>query len=193
MELEGTVETIIYQNEVNSYTIAEFNTEEETITIVGYLPFIVEGDTLKVYGKIVNHPDYGEQFKVETFEKLMPKTKVAIEKYLASGIIKGIGPATAKKIVDKFGENTILIIKTEPEKLASIKGINNSRAIEIAEEFNEKWEMWQLVSFLERFGISNSNSKKVYDALRSKCNRKNRRKPIHFNRYNLWSRLCKNR
>ena len=190
MELEGTIEDIIYQNEVNSYCIAQFQTEEEIITVVGYLPFINIGDTLKIYGKMITHPEYGEQFKIETFEKLMPKTKAAIEKYLASGIIKGIGPATAKKIVDKFGENTILIFKTEPEKLAEVKGIKKSKALEIAEEFNEKWEMWQLVSFLERFGISSANSKKVYDALRSKCNRANRRQPIHINRHNIWCRFC---
>lgn len=165
MEIEGTIEEIIYQNEVNSYTIATFETEEEVTTVVGYLPFINQGDSLKLLGRYVEHPEYGRQFKIETFEKLLPKTKQAIEKYLSGGIIKGIGPATAKKIVDMFGEATITIFKTEPEKLAQVKGINLAKAREIAAEFNEKWELWQLVSFLERFGISSSNSKKVYEAL----------------------------
>ena len=95
----------------------------------------------------------------------MPETVEALEKYLAGGIIKGIGPATAKRIVETFGEETISVFKFEPSRLANVKGISESRAIEIAEEFNEKWEMWQIVSFLEKFGISSSNCKRVYDAL----------------------------
>lgn len=165
MELEGQVVEIIYQNEVNSYTIAVLESENEDITIVGYLPFISIGDSLKVYGKYVEHPDYGTQFKVDTFEKIMPKTLGALEKYLSGGIIKGIGPTTAKKIVDTFGEETIAIFKYEPEKLARIRGISKNKAIEIATEFNEKWEMWQIVGFLERFGISAANSQKVYKQL----------------------------
>ena len=99
MEIKGEVTDIIYQNEVNSYTIAVFETDEEETTIVGYLPFVKSGDTLKVEGKFVEHKDYGRQFKVETFEKLMPETLGALEKYLANGSIKGIGEATAKKII----------------------------------------------------------------------------------------------
>jgi exodeoxyribonuclease V alpha subunit len=114
---------------------------------------------------MVVHQDYGEQFKIDTFEKLMPENSKALEKYLASGTIKGIGPATAKKIIEKFGEESIHIFKFEPLRLAEIKGITKSRAYEIGEEFNEKWELWQIVGFLERFGISANNSKKVYDAL----------------------------
>lgn len=84
MEIEGEIEEIIYQNEQNSYTVAEFSLEEEIITIVGYLPFIHVGDTLKLFGKYVEHKDYGMQFKVDTFEKLMPKTLASLERYLAS-------------------------------------------------------------------------------------------------------------
>ena len=101
MELTGEVEDIIYQNEVNSYTIARFETEDEETTIVGYLPFVSKGDSLEVIGNYVEHKDYGMQFKVITFKKLMPKTEGAIRKYLASGNIKGIGEATAKRIVQK--------------------------------------------------------------------------------------------
>ena len=165
MELEGQIVEIIYKNEVNSYTIAVLDTTSEEITVVGYLPFIDIADTLKLVGKYVEHPEYGLQFKIDTFEKIMPKTLGALEKYLSSGTIKGIGPATAKKIVDTFGEETIAIFKHEPEKLSRIKGISKNKAIEIAEEFNEKWEMWQIVGFLERFGISASNSQKVYKKL----------------------------
>ena len=167
MELRGQIEEIIYQNESNSYTIAVFSTEEEQeiVTIVGYLPFIAVGDSLKLQGKMVVHQEYGEQFKIETFEKLMPKTAAALEKYLASGTIKGIGPATARKIIDKFGEEAVSVFKFEPMRLAEIKGISKDKAYEIGEEFNEKWEVWQIVSFLEEFGIGANNSKMVYDAL----------------------------
>ncbi len=131
----------------------------------GYLPFIEEGDTLKLFGKMVVHQEYGEQFKIDTFEKLMPENSKALEKYLSSGAIKGIGPATARKIIEKFGEETINIFKFEPLRLSEIRGISKSKAYEIGEEFNEKWELWQIVGFLEKFGVSSNNSKKVYDAL----------------------------
>jgi len=165
LEIKGEVTDIIYQNEVNSYTIAVFETDEEETTIVGYLPFVKSGDTLKVEGKFVEHKDYGRQFKVETFEKLMPETLGALEKYLANGSIKGIGEATAKKIIKTFGEDTINVFKFEPEKLAQIKGISKSRAIEMSESFIENWEVWQIVGFLERFGIGAENAKKIYDLL----------------------------
>ena len=165
MEILGEIRSIIYQNEVNSYTVAEFETEEEQTTVVGYLPFIHEGDSLKLIGKFVEHKDYGMQFKIDTFEKLMPKTAKAIEKYLANGNIKGIGEALAKRIVRKFGDETIYIFKHEPSRLAEIKGISESKAKEISEEFIENWEVWQIVGFLERFGIGAENAKKVYDLL----------------------------
>lgn len=165
MEIKGQISEIIYQNEVNSYTIAEFETDEELTTIVGYLPFINKGDSLKLVGSFVNHPDYGRQFKIQTFEKTMPETLEALERYLAGGVIKGVGPATARRIVDNFKEETISVLKFEPYKLANVKGITKTKAIEIADEFNEKWELWQIVGFLERFGIANQNSKKVYEAL----------------------------
>lgn len=166
MEIKGQIEEFIYQNESNSYSIAVFTTEEnEVLTVVGYLPFISAGDTLKLQGKMVIHQEYGEQFKIDTFEKLMPESAAALEKYLASGTIKGIGPATAKKIIDKFGEETLIIFKFEPLRLAEIKGISKDKAYEMGEEFNEKWEVWQIVSFLEKFGIGANNSKRVYDAL----------------------------
>jgi len=165
LEIIGEVKEIIYQNEINSYTVAEFETETVETVIVGYLPFINVGDTLKLTGKIVTHQDYGEQFKVDTFEKMMPKTLGALERYLANGTIKGVGPATAKKIVDTFGEETIHVLKFEPQRLAQIKGINNEKAISISETFIENWELWQIVGYLEKFGIGVQNAKNVYKKL----------------------------
>lgn len=164
-EIEGVLTEIIYQNEVNSYVVGILETEEEQITVVGYLPFINKGDTLKLTGRFVEHKDYGEQFKIETFEKLMPQTLGALEKYLANGNVKGIGPATATKIISRFGEDTIHVLKYEPEKLAQIKGISKDKAIEISESFIETQEVWQIVGFLEKFGIGAENAKKVYDLL----------------------------
>ena len=164
-EIEGVLTEVIYQNELNSYLVGILETEEEQITVVGYLPFIRKGDSLKVVGKFVEHKEYGEQFKIETFEKLMPKTLGALETYLANGDIKGVGPATASKIVNKFGEETIHVLKYEPQKLAQIKGITKDKATEISESFIENWEVWQIVGFLERFGIGAESAKKVYDLL----------------------------
>ncbi len=164
-EKEGILSEIIYQNEVNSYTVGIFETEDEQITVVGYLPFISKGDTLKITGKTVEHKDYGEQFKIEIFEKLMPQTLASLEAYLANGNIKGIGPATAKKIIDKFGEETIHVFKFEPQKLAQIKGISKDKAIEMSESFIENWEVWQIVGFLEKFGLGPESAKKVYNLL----------------------------
>ena len=118
MELKGEILDIIYKNEVNSYTIAVFETEEESTTIVGYLPFVNSGDTIKAIGEFVEHRDYGLQFKVEKFEKILPETPEALEKYLASENIKGVGEATA---------DTINILRYESNKLTQIRGISEKR------------------------------------------------------------------
>ena len=164
MEIRGQITSIIYENEINGYMVAEFKTAEEETVITGYLPFINNGDSLKVTGKFVTHQEYGRQFKVETFEKIMPETLDALERYLSGGIITGVGPATAKKIIKKFGEETIHVLRFEPDKLSQVKGINTEKATKISEEFTEKWELWEIVGFLEKFGISAANSKKVYEA-----------------------------
>ena len=165
MELIGEIVDIIYKNEVNSYTIANLETDSEVFTVVGYLPFINVGDSVKLIGKFVTHQEYGRQFKIDTFEKIMPQTLDALERYLASGNIKGIGPAKARKIIKEFGEETISIFKFEPEKLAKIKGITKSKAIEMANEFNENLELWQIVGFLDKFGIPASSAQSIYKKL----------------------------
>lgn len=165
MELTGIIEDIIYKNETNGYTIATFQMESSETTVVGYLPFIQKGDSLKVIGKFVTHPDYGDQFKVETFEKIMPQTLDALEKYLANGLIKGIGPATAKKIVKKFGEATVEVLKVNPEELTQIKGITDKKAKEISESFIENWDLWQIVGFLEKFGLGTASAMSIYKKL----------------------------
>ncbi len=165
MELIGEIKEVIYRNELNSYMIAVLETEEEETTIVGYLPFIDKGDTIKVIGNIVEHPEYGMQFKVETFEKTMPESLDALERYLSSGKLKGIGPATAQKMIKEFGKEVVHILKFEPEKLARIKGITKQKAIEISESFNENWEIFRIVEYLQKYGVGLQSSEKIYKKL----------------------------
>lgn len=165
MEIKGQIEDIIYSNESNSYTVCTIILEKEIITAVGYLPFINIGDIIVAQGNFVKHATYGEQFKIDTFEKTMPNTTQEIEKYLGSGIIKGIGPATSKKIVSRFGEDTIYVLQYEPNKLSQIKGITESKANEISNEFNNVWELWKIVMFLQQYGIGTTNANRVYKEL----------------------------
>lgn len=169
MKITGEISNIIYKNEINSYTIAEFETDEEATTVVGYLPFINVGDTLKLVGKFVEHKDYGIQFKIDTFEKMMPQTLGAIERYLANSNIKGIGEALAKRIIKKFGEETIYVFKYEPARLAEVRGISETKAKEMSESFIENWEVWQIVGFLEKFGMGAEHAKKVFDLYGTKA------------------------
>lgn len=160
---KGEVTEIIYKNEVSYYTILNILTEdEEYITAVGFMPYVQVGEEIAVTGNIVKHPDYGEQLKVEMFEKFMPKGVNAIEKYLASGILKGVGPATAKRIVSRFGEDSINVIRNLPEKLTEVKGINFDKAMAISNTLNEQWDLWQLASFVGNYGIGNKNALKLY-------------------------------
>lgn len=165
MEIKGQIDNIIYANESNGYTVCELITDTQVVTVVGYLPFINVGDVITAKGELVKHNVYGEQFKVNTFEKVMPSNLVEIEKYLGSGIIKGIGPVTAKKIVDRFGENSIYVLKCEPYKLSEIRGINSEKAQLISEEFTNLWELWQIVTFLQKYDIGSANANRVYKEL----------------------------
>ena len=169
MEIIGEIQDIIYRNEINGYTIASFETDEELTTVVGYLPFVNAGDTLKLIGKFVEHKEYGRQFKIDTFDKMMPQTMQALERYLSNGNIKGIGVALAKRIIKKFGEETIHVFRYEPEKLSEVKGISKIKAQEISESFIENWEVWQIVGFLEKFGLGVEYAKKIFDLFGTKA------------------------
>jgi len=160
--IEGTVEEIIFSNEANGYTVCDIKVDKDTITAVGYMPFVSAGETLKLSGKWVNHPDYGEQLKVEMYEKVLPKTTDDIERYLSSGIIKGVGPATARKIVDRFGEDALDIIQYNPERLSEIKGISLDKAIAIGQAFDEQRELRSVVMFFQQYGISPTYAAKIY-------------------------------
>lgn len=111
---------------------------------------------------MITHALYGEQFKLNSFEKILPSTIQEIEKYLGSGIIKGVGPVTAQKIVNRFGEDTVNVLRFEPYKLSDISGITNNKATLISEEFNKEWQLWQIVIFLQKFDIGATNANRVY-------------------------------
>ncbi len=165
IEVRGEIIEVIYKNETNGYTICNILTkDDEEITVVGFLPYIQVGEEIKTNGNWVNHPDYGKQLKAETFEKFLPEGVPAIEKYLASGIIKGVGLVTARKLVTKFGENTIEVIKNTPERLTEVRGINMEKALSMSSTLNEQWDLWKLISFLGNYGIGNKNAVKLYKA-----------------------------
>ena len=154
--LEGSVEGIIYNNDENGYTILEMCLEKgEIVTAVGIMPYVGEGENLKVYGKWVHNPKYGRQFSVSSYEKVMPADKTSILRYLASGAIKGIGPKTAIKIVELYGEDSFEVIENHPEWLAQIPGISGKKAIEIGENFQKSSGMRSTMMFLrEYFGAA---------------------------------------
>jgi exodeoxyribonuclease V alpha subunit len=161
--IEGTVEEIIFANETNGYTVCGLRSEDnKVITAVGCMPFIHMGEILRLTGRWVTHPDYGEQLKVEGYEKTLPKGTDAIEKYLSSGIIKGVGPSTARKIVEKFGEDTLEIIQYNPGMLAEVKGISLDKAIRIGQAFDEQRELRAVVMFFQDYGISPTFASKIY-------------------------------
>ena len=165
MEIKGQIDSIVYYNEENGYTVCNLDVEDQLVTAVGTMPFINVGDIVKAEGTMVKHAVYGEQFKINTFEKVMPSTVVEVEKYLGSGIIKGVGPATSKKIVNRFGEDTVNVLRFEPYKLAEISGVTSSKATQISEEFNKEWQLWQIVIFLQKYDIGATNSNRVYKEL----------------------------
>jgi exodeoxyribonuclease V alpha subunit len=160
--IQGTVEEIIFSNEINGYMVCDIKSGDDVVTAVGYMPFINAGETLRLTGRWVTHRDYGEQLKVDTYEKLPPQTLDALEKYLASGVIKGVGPATAAKIVEFFGEETIDIIQFKPERLSEIKGITADKAFRIGQAFQEQRDLREVVMFFQQYGISPVFSAKIY-------------------------------
>ena len=162
--LAGYVEHIIYRNADNGYTVLNRVSGEDEITCVGIFSAIAEGENIEAQGEYTEHPTYGQQFKVTSFEEKAPEDEEAIERYLGSGAIKGIGLAMAARIVRRFKEDTFRIIEEEPERLAEIKGISNRKAMEIASQVNEKRDLRQAMIFLQQYGITMNLAVKVYQA-----------------------------
>ena len=162
--LAGYVEHIIYRNADNGYTVLNLVSGEDEITCVGIFSTIAEGENIEAQGEYTEHPTYGQQFKVTSFEEKAPEDEEAIERYLGSGAIKGIGLAMAARIVRRFKGDTFRIIEEEPERLAEIKGISNRKAMEIASQVNEKRDLRQAMIFLQQYGITMNLAVKVYQA-----------------------------
>lgn len=160
--IEGYIEHIIYRNQENGYTVANLVAEETEITCVGIFQYLNEGEAIRAKGVYKEHPSYGQQFSVSSYEIVIPQDSLAMERYLGSGAIKGIGAALAARIVRHFGDDTLRIIETEPERLAEVKGISERKAREIAEQVEDKADMRKAMMFLQQYGISQTLGAKIY-------------------------------
>ena len=163
MLIEGLVEEIIFRNDGNGYTVFYFEHSDMHTVCVGKFIQISEGTHLKLEGNYVTNPKYGEQFQVESFETLYPTSKEGIRKYLGSGLIKGVGPVTAKAIVDKFKEDTLNIIEFAPRELVNVKGISKKKAEMIGEAFRELKHLQNTVIFLQGYGMTVNMAIKIYE------------------------------
>ncbi len=162
-EIEGYVEHIIFRNDENGYTVFELVSEDVEETCVGNFPFINEGEYIVLRGNRVNHALYQEQIKVTSYEIKEPEDIVAMQRYLASGAIKGVGGGLAKRIIDKFGEATFTVIEKEPERLSEVKGISDNKAREMGQQIAEKKELRKAMLYLQKYGISNQLAVKIYN------------------------------
>lgn len=168
MELKGSIENVVYRNEENGWTVAKISDNGHFFTIVGKLLQCNVGQFVVLEGQFVTNSRFGQQFAFDSYEIIMPTSPPAIEKYLSSGLIKGVGPVTAKYIVQKFGADTLTILEYSPEKLVSVKGISKTKAIKIGESFGEHKKVQNAVIFLQNYNISINMAMKIYQAYHEK-------------------------
>ena len=161
--VSGYVEHIIFQNKENGYTVLNLMAGEDEVVCVGMCGGLGQGENVSVQGEYVDHPVYGRQLKISSFRIETPKDTAGIERYLASGAIRGIGVSLAARIVKKFGDDTLRIIEEEPERLAEIKGISQQKAREIALQVEEKKDLRDALIYLQQYGISNTMAVKIYE------------------------------
>ena len=169
LQLEGAIENIVYRNEENGYTVIEISDEDDYITAVGIMPQVGVGDTVKLTGVYINHRNYGKQFSVQVCEVCRPTESADILRYLSSGAIKGIGSATAQRLVKEFGEATLDVMENQPERVAMLKGISKSKAEDFSNQLKMNTGVRTLMLYLGEYGISNSSSVKIYNLLGSNC------------------------
>ncbi len=160
--IKGMVSDIIYRNLESNYTVFEILCDDEVFTAVGVVPDIVIGEKVKVYGEFYVHPIYGQQLKVSYLEKLLPETKDEIYLYLSSGVIKGIGQKTAKRIVDTFGDDTMRILQEEPEKLLSIRGMIPEKVERIKNMFSFQKFLKDIMTIFSQYGLSQNHAMKLF-------------------------------
>lgn len=160
--IEGYVEEIRFRNEENGYTVLSLIEDGDEVTCVGNFHYIGVGEMLEADGEYIEHPVYGEQFKIASYQIKVPEDVIAMERYLASGAIKGIGAALAARIIRRFKEETFRIMEEEPERLVEVKGISQKKAMEIAEQMEGKKDLRQAMIFLQQYGIGTSLAVKIY-------------------------------
>lgn len=154
IELAGTADSVIYKNEENGYTVLRLRDENgEMVTVVGCFPYVAPGESMIISGKWVNHNTHGKQFKAEFAQRLLPTSASAIFAFLAGGSVKGIGPATARLIVDRFGDQSLDVLESEPDKLASIKGISRSKAQQMSKSFRAQASVRRIMELVCAHGL----------------------------------------
>ena len=163
MKIEGTIEDIIFRNDDNGYTVAILDYKGTMVTIVGKLLAANEGENLSLEGEFVKNKKYGYQFSFSSYEVVLPKTLSGIERYLSSGLIKGVGPVTANNIVKYFKENTFDIIEMAPERLAEVKGISKEKALDIGSKFKALKNIQNAVMFLQSYNITTNMALKIFE------------------------------
>lgn len=168
MKITANVENTVFRNAENGYSVINVSFNKKKLTVVGTIPEVFEGQTLELDGEYVVNKKFGEQFQVSEVKVVEPTTAPAIEKYLASGLIYGIGPVTAKKIVDEFGEDTLTVMEFNPMKLAKIRGISKQKAVEISNAYNEMKEMQTVIMFLQSYAISTNMAIKIFNIYKDK-------------------------
>ncbi|NMA07141.1 MAG: Flp pilus assembly complex ATPase component TadA, partial [Ruminococcaceae bacterium] len=162
-ELKGVVDRVVFRNETTGFTVLELNSDVGRITVVGISPEINEGEYLTVYGEYVHHREYGNQFKGEFFERLLPDSAVAITKYLSGGAVRGIGPKTAVKLVERFGDDTLNVMANDPERISEVRGISKKSAVEISKKINEIIAVKSTMEELGNIELSSLESIKLFD------------------------------
>ena len=158
----GCVEDIKFRNEQNGYTVLEIGCDDELVTAVGIFADISVGEQVKLSGQWTFHSTFGRQFKVESYERDLPHTTEQLYSYLASGAVKGIGPATAEKIITKFGENSFDILENHPDRLALIKGISSEKAKQMSKSFREQFSVRSIMMSLEQYGMTPNECVKAF-------------------------------
>ncbi|MBR6573232.1 MAG: ATP-dependent RecD-like DNA helicase [Clostridia bacterium] len=169
VEIKGIVENVTYRNRDNGYTVVKIKAGKEYITAAGIMPYLSDGDSVTLYGDYVVHSVYGRQFRVDAAEVSAPQSQLQVLRFLSSGAIKGVGPSTAAKIVEKFREDTLDVIENSPLELATIRGISEEKAFAISEEYKKQYGVRDIMLALSKFKITPNEAANIFRQLGSNC------------------------